>query len=135
MTPQQQRFVEEYLIDLNATKAAIRAGYSAKTAEQQGYQLLQNTSVSAAIAEAMEKRSQETAIDAAWVLTEARKVYEAAMGKDSLPAALKALEIMGKHVNVQAFKEQIDHRHSMTGEEALRILDHYRDRHAQRSEA
>ncbi len=41
----QQRFVDEYLIDRNATQAAIRAGYSAKTAEQMGYQLLQKTSV------------------------------------------------------------------------------------------
>lgn len=46
LTPKQERFVAEYLIDLNATQAAIRAGYSAKTAEQQGYQLLQKTSVS-----------------------------------------------------------------------------------------
>ena len=48
----QQRFVDEYLIDLNATQAAIRAGYSEKTAEQQGYQLLQKTSVLKAIEEA-----------------------------------------------------------------------------------
>ncbi|KQE15636.1 terminase small subunit [Acinetobacter pittii] len=46
----QQRFVDEYLIDRNATQAAIRAGYSAKTAEQMGYQLLQKTSVQEAIA-------------------------------------------------------------------------------------
>lgn len=52
MTPKQQRFVEEYLIDLNATQAAIRAGYSAKTAMEQGHQLLQKTSV----AEAIERR-------------------------------------------------------------------------------
>lgn len=46
----QQRFVDEYLIDRNATQAAIRAGYSARTAEQMGYQLLQKTSVKEAIA-------------------------------------------------------------------------------------
>lgn len=46
----QQRFVDEYLIDRNATQAAIRAGYSARTAEQMGYQLLQKTSVQEAIA-------------------------------------------------------------------------------------
>ncbi len=40
LTPKQARFVEEYLIDLNATQAAIRAGYSAKTANEQGAQLL-----------------------------------------------------------------------------------------------
>lgn len=49
LTPKQERFVQEYLVDLNATQAAIRAGYSAKTAEQMGYQLLQKTSVQEAI--------------------------------------------------------------------------------------
>ncbi len=42
LTPKQARFVEEYLIDLNATQGAIRAGYSAKTAEVQGSRLLGN---------------------------------------------------------------------------------------------
>ena len=55
MTPKQQAFVSEYLIDLNATQAAIRAGYSPKTAEQLGYQLLQHPSVRAAVDEALEK--------------------------------------------------------------------------------
>ena len=45
LTAKQQRFCDEYLIDLNATQAAIRAGYSPKTAEQLAYQLLQKTSV------------------------------------------------------------------------------------------
>ena len=45
LTPKQQRFVEEYLIDLNATQAAIRAGYSEKTADSIGLQLLRKTQV------------------------------------------------------------------------------------------
>lgn len=68
MTPKQQLFVDEYLVDLNATQAAIRAGFSAKTAEQQGFQLLKKTSVAAAIQEAMDKRSQRTEITADYVL-------------------------------------------------------------------
>lgn len=68
LTVKQQRFVEEYLIDLNATQAAIRAGYSAKTAEVQGSRLLSYAKVAEAVKAAMEKRSSETAIDAAWVL-------------------------------------------------------------------
>ncbi len=47
LTPKQKRFVAEYLVDLNATAAAKRAGYSEKTAEQVGYQLLQKTTVPA----------------------------------------------------------------------------------------
>ena len=50
LTAKQERFVAEYLIDLNATQAAIRAGYSEKTADQYGHQLLKKTSVAAAIA-------------------------------------------------------------------------------------
>lgn len=49
LAPRQRRFVDEYLIDLNATQAAIRAGYSARTAEQIGWQLLQKPSVRAAV--------------------------------------------------------------------------------------
>lgn len=74
MSPKQARFVEEYLIDLNATQAAIRAGYSAKTAEQQGYQLLQNTSVAAAIAEAQAARSERTEITQDMVLRELARI-------------------------------------------------------------
>lgn len=51
LTDQQRLFVAEYLKDNNATQAAIRAGYSKKTAEQIGYQLLQKTSVAQAIAQ------------------------------------------------------------------------------------
>ena len=58
MTPKQQAFVREYAIDRNATQAATRAGYSAKTAEQLGYQLLQKPSVIEAIG-AQEARHRE----------------------------------------------------------------------------
>ncbi len=51
LTPKQARFVEEYLLDLNATQAAIRAGYSAKTANEQGSQLLAKLSIRQAVAE------------------------------------------------------------------------------------
>jgi phage terminase small subunit len=49
LTPKQERFVAEYLIDLNATQAAIRAGYSAKTAQEQGSRLLSNVMVAGAV--------------------------------------------------------------------------------------
>lgn len=59
MTAKQQRFCDEYLIDLNATQAAIRAGYSKKTAMEQGYQLLQKTSVQEYIADRMAEKEAE----------------------------------------------------------------------------
>ena len=68
ITPKQQRFVDEYLVDLNASAAARRAGYSARTAEQQGPRLLGNVQVAAAITAAKVQRSERTKIDADWVL-------------------------------------------------------------------
>ena len=68
MTPKQQRFVQEYLIDLNATQAAIRAGYSERTAEQIGHQLLKKTSVAEAVASAQGKVAAKLEITAEKVL-------------------------------------------------------------------
>ncbi|HME23020.1 MAG TPA: terminase small subunit [Acetobacteraceae bacterium] len=61
--PRQRRFVDEYLLDLNATQAAIRAGYSARTAEQQGPpRLLGNAEIAAAIQTAQQARSARVQI-------------------------------------------------------------------------
>lgn len=70
LTAKQERFVAEYLIDLNATQAAIRSGYSAKTAEWIGPQLLTKSHVAAKVAAAQQKRGAETNITAARVLQE-----------------------------------------------------------------
>jgi phage terminase small subunit len=69
LTPKQQRFVDEYLIDLNATQAALRAGYSARTAEKIGSENLRKPEVKAAIDRAQSNRAEQTQINAAWVLT------------------------------------------------------------------
>ena len=74
MTKKQKRFIEEYLIDLNATQAAIRAGYSPDTAEQIGYQLLQKTSVSVEVSKAMAERSKRTGISQDRILLELAKM-------------------------------------------------------------
>lgn len=68
MTPKQQRFVDEYLIDLNATQAAIRAGYSEKTARQVGAENLSKPDIAAAIEAQIQARSQRTEINADLVL-------------------------------------------------------------------
>lgn len=68
LTDKQQRFVEEYLIDLNATQAAIRAGYSEKTAYSVGHENLKKPEIQKAIQEAQAKRQEQTQIDAAYVL-------------------------------------------------------------------
>ncbi|MAO52137.1 MAG: terminase small subunit [Pusillimonas sp.] len=68
LNPKQARFVEEYLVDLNGTRAAIRAGYSEKTADQQASRLLTNVKVARAIAEAQQKLSERTHITQEMVL-------------------------------------------------------------------
>lgn len=70
LTDRQQRFVEEYLCDLNATQAAIRAGFSPATASEQGARLLANVNVRAAIDRAKAERSRRTGIHADLVLEE-----------------------------------------------------------------
>lgn len=62
LTPKQQRFVDEYLIDLNATQAAIRAGYSPKTANEMGAENLAKPSIKQAIEQAKAERSERTKI-------------------------------------------------------------------------
>ena len=74
LTAKQQRFVAEYLIDLNATQAATRAGYSKKTANEQGSRLLANVSVSAAIRQGMNARSGRVEITQDMVLKELAKI-------------------------------------------------------------
>lgn len=70
LTEKQKRFVEEYLVDLNATQAAIRAGYAEKTADVQGPRLLGNVRVQEEIQSAMSKRSSRTEITQDAVLRE-----------------------------------------------------------------
>ncbi len=70
MTDKQKRFCEEYLIDLNATQAAIRAGYSPKTANEQGSRLLANVSIRTHIDKAIAARSARTGVNADRVVRE-----------------------------------------------------------------
>lgn len=74
LTERQKRFVDEYLIDLNATQAAIRAGYSEKTAYRIGAELLQKTSVAEQIEKRKAARVRRTEITQDFVLTELMKI-------------------------------------------------------------
>ena len=74
LSEQRQRFVDEYLIDLNGTQAAIRAGYSVKTAQEQASRLLSNVMVQQAIAVAMAERSKRTGINQDRVVLELAKI-------------------------------------------------------------
>jgi len=74
LTAKQATFIQEYLIDLNATQAAIRAGYSKKTAKEIGCENLTKPNIQEAIAEAMAERSARTEITADRVLEEIAKI-------------------------------------------------------------
>ena len=108
MTRKQDRFVEEYLIDLNAVAAAERAGYSKKSIRSQGSRLLANASVRAAVDAAIAERSNGTWLTAQWVLENLRANYEAALKAGNHTAVNKALELLGKHRGM--FKDVTEHR-------------------------
>lgn len=100
LTDKQARFCEEYLIDLNATQAAIRAGYSEKTANEQGARLLANVSVQEKIAELKAERSKRTEITQDSVIQELAAVARAEVKGVRAVDKLKALELLGKHLGM-----------------------------------
>ena len=69
LTPKQEKFCQEYLKDLNATQASIRAGYSEKTAAKIGNENLRKPDIAKKLSELMSQRSERTKIDADWLLT------------------------------------------------------------------
>ena len=154
LTDKQELFAREYLKDLNATQAAIRAGYSEKTANEQASRLLANVNVQNFVAELKASRIEQTGIDAAYVLRRLVEIdqmdatdilddeggllpisawpkvwrtslsgldlnrlrmagkndkedIETTIQKIKWPDKVKNLELLGKHVDVQAFKENI----------------------------
>ena len=119
LTAKQQAFVAEFLVDLNATQAAIRAGYSVKTANEQGARLLTNVSVAAAIAEAQAERAKKTQRTALDVLKDIQAVSKEAWRDGDLKTALKGFELEGKHLGM--FTEKHEH----TGKDGKPIeVDH-----------
>ena len=132
LTDKQQRFVEEYLVDCNATQAAIRAGYSKRTAAQIGHELLEKTLVAQAIKDAQQKRTDRIEVTQDYVLSTIVDTVERC--KQSSPvldrkgeqvmtetadgnlaaayafnpnAVLKGSELLGKHLGM--FVERHEH--------------------------
>ncbi|HDD9003649.1 TPA: terminase small subunit [Escherichia coli] len=154
LTDKQELFAREYLKDLNGTQAAIRAGYSEKTANEQASRLLANVNVQKFVAELKSARVEQTGIDAAYVLRRLVEIDQmdvldillqngelkpikdwpkvwrttlsgmdvvemasadsaALLKKIKWPDKVKNLELLGKHVSVQAFKDNV--KNEMTG--------------------
>lgn len=101
MNPRQKRFADEYLIDLKTGHAAIRAGYSAKTADQIGYQILQIPSVIEYLKERSQTLAQKLGIDATYVLGTTKSICESTKRSDP-KASLKGLDMLGKHLKLWA---------------------------------
>ena len=107
LTPKQQRFVEEYLIDLNATQAYIRAGFSEKLANTNAAKLLQNTTIAKAIEDARKEVSEKAQVTVEMVvqglLNEAKDLSEGS----TQSARVSAWAHLGKHLGM--FKDKIEH--------------------------
>ena len=103
MNAKQQRFVLEYLKDRNATQAAIRTGYSERTAGSYGHDLLKNPEVSAVILKKTEELAEKQEISIEWVL----KKLKATADTCEVPAVqVRAIELIGKHLGM--FREKMD---------------------------
>lgn len=129
LNARQARFVLEYLVDLNASQAAVRSGYSDRNAKSIGQENMTKPKILAAIQEEMAERSERTKIDADYVLQQANELLLKSLGEKPITKTLnvdgalieqtvhefnangvgKALELLGKHVDVQAFKERLQH--------------------------
>jgi len=100
MSHRQQRFVDEYLVDLNATQAVIRAGYSENGSRVQGVRLLANANVASAVAVGRDDMAKRTEITADYVLAGILATVKECQGEDhrNPQAALKGLELLGRHL-------------------------------------
>lgn len=108
LTAKQQRFVEEYLVDSNATQAAIRAGYSEKCAEVQGCRLLRYAQVATALRAAKRKISERIQYTIEDHMRELEELHDMAKEcKSTMNSAVKAVELKGKVIG--AYTEKIEH--------------------------
>lgn len=121
LTAKQQAFCEEYLVDLNARQAAIRAGYSEKTATEMGYENLSKPHISDKIAELKAIRSHKTELNAQWVLERLQRVHDRCMQEEAVmtsdgptgefkfehSGANRSLELIGKHLAMFTEKKEL----------------------------
>ena len=118
LTHKQARFIEEYLVDLNATQAAIRAGYSARTANRIGPENLSKPVIGQAIQKAQLARSERTQITVDKVLEDIELIKLNAMQQEedgkmiNHAGALKACELQGKHLKM--FVDKVEHSGGQT---------------------
>lgn len=133
LTDKQKRFVQEYLIDLNATQAAIRAGYSEKTARFIGHENLTKPNIQSLIEQKQKKIEEKTGVTIEWVIAELVDTYDHCRQKVAVldhegnetgewkfepGSAVRSLELLGKHLGM--FKEKVE----ITGKDGKQIEIH-----------
>lgn len=111
LTPKQQKFVIEYLRDGNATQAAIRSGYSKRSAYSTGDENLRKPVIADAIAKAQAKTLEKLGMDVDEVLKELSDIARTKLPADAIKPVdkLSALDKLGKHLGM--FKEVHEHKH------------------------
>ena len=116
ITPKQQRFCEEYVIDLNGTQAAIRAGYSPAAAKEQAHRLLTKAHVQECLKGLQDQASERCAIDVDYVVRGLKREAED-LEAGSGSSRVSALEKLGKHIGM--FKDRVEH----SGEIGLKRIE------------
>ena len=123
LSAKEERFCQEYIIDYNATKAAIRAGYKERSAATQGSRLLKNDNVTAYVRELQEEYNKLHCFqEKSRFIGETWKTYEKAKENDDGRIAVKCLELIGKTNGL--FTESVDHKFGNGGSDInIKVLD------------
>ena len=108
LTPKQERFCQEYLVDLSGKHAAIRAGYAPGSAEVAGSRLLSQAKISARIAELQKETRQRTDVEIDDVVAMLLASYRDAKAANQHGPAVRAAELLGKRLGAFTEKLQID---------------------------
>lgn len=122
----QKRFCQEYLIDLNGSAAAVRAGYSKKTSCQKAYELLNKPDVREEIQKEMKNMAEKIGLSVETVLTDIDIIKKDAMALNDKnriidrKAALKACELEGRHLKM--FTDRLDIQAKITHDETIEDL-------------
>jgi len=129
LTPKQARFALEYPVDSNATQAAIRAGYSARSAYSQGQRLLKKDEVRRRIEGHMDDIKEKVGITIEGIQTELKEIRDAAKEAGQFAAAARCEELRGKTVGAFVDRQEIEQTHEDRLE--ARIRDAEQRRHGQ----
>lgn len=115
LSPKQEAFCAEYLVDLNGAQAAIRAGYAENSARQQAYDLLTRPYIQKELSRLKKERARRVGVKADHVLAEVADIAYAPIGPDSpvtVAEKLKGLELAGKHIGM--WVERVQHEGQLT---------------------